>query len=144
MAKKKKTSADIKKELKSNNTQTAIFISPFGGGLIWIIYGFYYSFTWASLILGTLITFVALNAFMKNSGKGGVKCPKCKKDYAMTEDGEEVIEEYQRVERRTINRGTPKSYKANVPVDVQVIRTYMKCIKCGHETQEDSESRTDA
>ena len=73
------------------------------------------------------------------------KCPKCKRDFVFNLEKTEIIETYQKFERRTFNKyETSKRYTENIPVDVEVGLDYYKCIKCGYIRKEKFTNKTDA
>ena len=73
------------------------------------------------------------------------KCPKCKREFVFTLDRTEIIETYQKFERRTFNKyEISKRYTENIPVDIEIGVDYYKCIKCGYTRKEEFTNKTDA
>lgn len=142
---KKITRADIK---RGDNTATIIvglIFSPISGAILWFIFGLLISFSWFYFIFGTIISFFLIFLVGKKTGRKKAKCPKCKREFTVTHDRTEIIETYQRWERRTFNKyETSKRYTENIPVDIEVGLDYYKCIKCGYTRKEKFTNKTDA
>ena len=151
--KKRITRADIKRSNKAgtsfHNTVliiVGVLLSPIGGAILWFIFGLLgFSFSWAGFIFGTIISFFSIFLIGKKSGRKDAKCPKCKKEFAITLDRTEIIETYQKFERRTFNRySNSKRYTENIPVDIEIGVDYFKCIKCDYTRKVKFTNKTDA
>ena len=143
---KKITTADIRKGNNGWTIFVAVLLSPIGGAILWFIFGLLgFSFSWAGFIFGTIISFFSIFLIGKKSGRKDAKCPKCKKEFAITLDRTEIIETYQKFERRTFNRySNSKRYTENIPVDIEIGVDYFKCIKCDYTRKEEFTNKTDA
>ena len=143
---KKITTADIK---RGDNTATIIvglIYSPIGGAILWFIFGLLgFSLSWAGFIFGTIISFFLIFLVGKKRARKDAKCLKCKREFAVTLDRTEIIETYQKFERRTFNKyDTSKRYTENIPVDIEIGVDYYKCIKCGYTKKKKFTNKTDA
>ena len=142
---KKITRADIKKSYNTTTIIVGLIVSPIGGAILWFIFGLLgFSFSWAGFILGTIIVFFSI-FFIRKGTPENQKCPKCKRDFVFDLEKTEIIETYQKFERRTFNKyDTSKRYTENIPVDIEIGVDYYKCIKCDYTKKEKFTNKTDA